>query len=229
MTVNAFILAAGVGKRVGSDKPKQFLELNGLPVIIHSAKTFDKIQSINNIYAVTSKEWRPYTNELFEKFNIKKFRNVVLGGSTRQESSYNSVFYGNFEPNDIIILHDAARPLINESTVTEAINKTIKHGASAVYAKNTDSLAEIENGKVKSILNRDIIFKAQTPQVFKYQILKQAHQFALDNNKIVTDDVALIISRGGEVHITESNSENFKITVKSDLKRAELVIKDKSN
>lgn len=223
--IYAIILAGGQGKRIGGDIPKQFLQLNKKPVIVYTIEKFN-IPEIEGIIIVTPEEYIDYTKNLIKEYSLQKIINVINGGETRQGSSYNAVKSMNFNEDDILVLHDAARPFVNNKIISQCIEETKIHNATGVYIKAIDTIAEIQNGFVNSIPNREKLYYTQTPQSFKYKIILKAHEFAL--SKGITnssDDIQMVINAGYKVKIVSGDYSNIKITSPIDFELAGFIAK----
>lgn len=219
------ILAGGHGTRAGSEIPKQFLYVNGKPVIIHTLNKFTRMHSqIKGIIIAVPEEYTEYTNKLIKEFAIQKVIKIIKGGETRQGSSYNALTCMNFNDNDILIFHDAARPFVDPEAIDICIKEAGHNGSAGVYIKATDTIALIENNFVKQIPDRNKLYYTQTPQAFQYKIIKKAHELALSKGiHDPTDDVQLVLDAGYKVKMVEGSSRNIKITNAFDLELAEFI------
>lgn len=218
----AIILAGGSGTRLESDRPKQFILLNEIPVIIRAARQFARIDEIIKLIMVVPKSYITYMQELVHDYNLQKVEAIIAGGLTRQGSSYNALCSQNFNDDDVILFHDAARPFVTTKIIKKTLNAAKKDGASGVYVKAIDTIAKIEQQRVAAIPNRETLFYAQTPQAFKYSIIKDAHEQArLQNIDNATDDISLVYNAGGQVTAIEGDYNNIKITNEFDLRLAE--------
>ena len=220
----AIILAGGKGLRLKRDQPKQFENLMNRPIIVWSLKKFNNLFEINSIIIVSPNEYRRDVEEIISKHGISKPTKIVSGGKTRQESSYNALRSMRFNYDDILIIHDAARPFLNEKLILECIKETNAHGASGVYIRAVDTIAEGNRGFIKSIPDRNKLYCTQTPQCFRYNIIKLAHENAILNDITnATDDAQLVIDAGYKIKIIEGYSGNIKITTPFDLEFAEFI------
>lgn len=211
------ILAAGSGQRTGLKLPKQFVLINEKPLITFSLDTFEKNKLIDKIFIVTSPDYKPYISTIFEKFHYKKLVSILDGSSSRQGSVKNAVFFLKTyaKPEDIIAIHDSARPYIDDKTLTDCISCASKTGASCAYQNASDTIAVKNDGEIIKYLDRNAIAMLQTPQCFKYDIILKAHENA--ENLTATDDTSLVLQLGKKVSLVLSNNENQKITTFEDL------------
>jgi 2-C-methyl-D-erythritol 4-phosphate cytidylyltransferase len=216
----AVVLAGGSGLRLNDKVPKQFLPLGDRPVIAWSLQTFAACKEIDHILVVLPDRYIHQARQLFEKHSISKILNIVPGGDTRQESARNALAARPFDENDIILIHDAARPFIKEETVRACVRETRAHGAAGVYILVQDTIADIRNMFVASVPSRDSLYYAQTPQGFRFSIINAAHQAALRDGISATDDVSLVRSAGFPVKVVEGDYSNFKITTVLDYQAA---------
>lgn len=226
----AVILAGGTGHRMGGGIPKQFLHVNNRPVIAWSIETFIQSGIIDGIIIAIHPEYAPQMEEIinnyFNTFNVR----IVHGGATRQESSFNALNSYPFLDNDVILIHDAARPFITVEMIKECIQETVLHGAVGVYVPVKETIAHIDNGNVKTVLPRQTLYAAQTPQCFSYSVIMDAHRQAVKNNLTnATDDVTLVLNAGYSVKaITGNHYYNIKITTNDDFALAEWLSQNRS-
>ncbi len=216
MKITAVIVAAGRGTRMGADKNKVFLELSGKTILENTVEVFENCSAINEIVVVTNDIEE--CKQLLSGF--LKVKNIVEGGSTRQESVKNGLLSADC---DIVVIHDGARALIREQEILAAISQTKKYGAAAVGVKCKDTLKKADkNGFITGTVDREFIYNIQTPQVFKFKEIKRMHNLA-DNNSF-TDDCALAESFGVRIKIVDGSYDNIKITTPEDLQVAEKIL-----
>lgn len=216
------ILAGGKGLRFGNTVPKQMLPLGPKPVIAWSVDTFHKTEIINKLIIVSEKNLLPGMKELFPVQKYPKILSFIEGGKERAGSSYNAIMSGNFNDNDIFLFHDAARPFVSDEIIVNMIKKVEETGACGTYIPSPDTVAIIKNSAVESIPERRNVFSAQTPQGFRYWIIKKAHQYQEGiKNPYITDDVSLVKNMGMEISMISGSPLNMKITTDMDLKFAE--------
>ena len=224
----AAILAGGKGERVGGETPKQLLMLGERPVIQWSVDTFHRNKQINEIIIVSEKSSLTAIKKIFPEQNYPKITAVIEGGIERVDSSANAVFYKNYNPDDLFMIHDAARPFISSEMIDELINTVNRHGAAGVYIPSKDTIAVVDNKVIDSIPERKRMFYAQTPQAFRYDFIAEAHKsYQLNRICGITDDVSLVHSAGHDVHIVPGSDLNFKITTELDYKIASLIAGNK--
>ncbi|HNW28734.1 MAG TPA: 2-C-methyl-D-erythritol 4-phosphate cytidylyltransferase [Spirochaetota bacterium] len=219
-TTYAIILAGGRGLRLASKTPKQFLPLGSKPVIAWSLELCDALSEINHILVVVPKEFIPQVDSLIKTRNIVKYIKTVPGGSTRQESAYNALAAVDYVDNDILIFHDAARPFVSPEIMQSCIAAAKEHGASAAYVPVHDTIAEIDGDYVATVPLRDRMYYAQTPQGFRFSIIKTAHEKARDSGLAGTDDASLVLAAGYKVKMIDGDYSNFKITTDYDYQAA---------
>ena len=223
----AIILAGGSGTRLNKEIPKQFLQLAGKPVIAHTIETFETHPGIGHIFVVTNPVYLEQTAALIEKNDYKKVKKVLTGGETRQESSYIGVTAAQ-EDYENVLIHDAARPFVTHSIIDELIRELASFAAVVPGIPSADTIIKIDAGQlVKEIPDRTFLRRVQTPQAFKFPLIKQAHQLALDNNtRHLSDDCSLILKfELADICVVPGSPENIKITYPRDLILAEEIIK----
>lgn len=215
------VAAAGFGKRMGLDKPKQFLEFQGEPIFIKTLKTIEKSEMVNEIIVVTGEEFVEDVKDFCKKFEINKLKKVVIGGKERQDSIYN-VLKNIENPKDYIIaVQDGVRPFIKKEFIDEAYKQIMENieidgVVVAVPVKDTVKVVD-EKGMVVDTPSRSTLYLAQTPQVFRGEVLKEAYEIA-DREKFVgTDDSSLVERMSGKVKIIKGSYDNIKITTVEDL------------
>lgn len=225
----AVILAGGSGTRMGSDIPKQFIDIYGKPMIIHTIESFDVNSNIDKIVIACKEEWQEDLKIWIRKFGLNKVKYIVSGGATRQESVYNSIraLDGVCTGDDILVIHDAARPLISQRIINENIEGAKEYGAVDTVIPSADTIVRSLDGKtINNVPVRSELYLGQTPQSFKYDLIKSAHEASIENSTSdATDDCQLILGINKNVHLVNGDKLNFKITTFEDLLLLKSVIK----
>ena len=214
----SIILASGSGSRFGGKLPKQFHLIDGKTVLEHSILAFNNNQLIDKIIVVANPNFLIETQQIASKFN--KVSKVINGGETRQQSSYNGVFAVDDTFANVLI-HDAARPFVSNSIINNCINALKNYKAVNTAIEMSDTVIEVnENNIIKSVPNRKMLRRCQTPQCFDIQIIKQAHTLAKENNfNNATDDCTLVLKYNlADIIVVEGSPDNKKITYTSDIK-----------
>ncbi len=219
MTKNiAIIVCSGIGKRMNSNIPKQFIKIKEKPIICYTIEKFENCSNIDEIIVVANEEYIEFFKEdIVIKYGYKKITKIVEGGKERLNSVYNGINSVD-EKNSIILIHDGVRPFIEEKDIVNIIKKTMQYDACVIGVKSKDTIKVCENNIIKNTPNRDNIWLAQTPQAFKYNIIKKAYDIAIKENRLATDDSSLVEELGYNVIMIEGNYNNIKITTQEDLK-----------
>jgi len=216
MRTIAIIPAGGKGKRSGLPAPKQYLLFKGKELIAFTLSVFQKNKNVDEIVVAAAPEFFDLLKKIKKKYLITKLKRFVEGGKERQHSVYNALLSINAEKDDLIIVHDAARPLLPQEVLTGAIETAKQKGSALVCVSGRDTLVRGTNF-VEEYVSRQKINYVQTPQIFKYSILLRAMKKADDENFIGTDESILVKRIGGKVNIVEGSILNFKITTKADI------------
>jgi 2-C-methyl-D-erythritol 4-phosphate cytidylyltransferase len=219
----AIIVAAGKGLRMQSRKKKQYLELDKIPVLTRTITAFDSHEKIDNIILVLPAEDRRFCSDfLITPFGFQTPIHLVNGGTTRQESVSNGLRkVGKLSPSfekTIALIHDGVRPFIDKVLIDDCIKKAVVTGACIPAVKITDTVKVVLNrDKISKTLDRDLLFQAQTPQVFRLDLILKAFAHARDTSFIGTDDASIMEHAGFSVSITTGSSFNIKLTTPGDL------------
>lgn len=218
--ITALIFAGGTGKRMNSrSKPKQFLEMHGKPIIIYTLEYFEYHDKIDNIIVVCIKDWIEELKGLLKRYGIMKVTKVVSGGETGHDSIYNGLLAikGTAADNDIILIHDGVRPLINAELITQNIEAVKKYGNAITAEATKESIIRSEDGKhISDVPPRQQMFTAKAPQSFHYgEILKLYQKAAKDQLKTV-DPSHLCSLYHIPMYIVNSTKNNIKITEPAD-------------
>lgn len=221
----AVVLAGGSGSRMGMvDRPKQFIDIYGKPVIIHTLEAFEINEKIDAICVVCVKEWQDDLALWLKEYDIRKVRWVANAGSSRQESSLNALdaIKEVCSDDDYVVIHDAARPLISQKIINDNIAKVREYGACDTVVPAHDTIIRSTDGDaLDSIPARKELYMGQTPQSFKYSIVRKAYDdyFALPENERpeMTDDCGLVLAAGVKIGMAMGDKLNMKITTMEDL------------
>ena len=216
MSTYAIIPSGGVGKRINSSLPKQYVKIKGKELIAYTLEIFEKCELIDKIIISAQPEYNSLLQEIKSKYKISKLFKIVEGGKERQDSVFNALCKINANNNDIVIVHDAARPLLPIKILEEAIQKAKIFDNVIVATKATDTLVSgVEF--VDSYINRNSTYHVQTPQISRYNILMDAMKLAIETNFIGTDESSLLHRASNKIKIVEGSSLNFKITTDAEL------------
>ena len=224
----AVILAAGSSIRTNSETPKQFSLVNNIPLFMYSVDAFLSVEEINEIYLVCSKEYLDFAAKYFKNPCKTRLKSIILGGSTRQESVKNAIdfLYENHGENDVILIHDSARPFVSKGIILENLSAIRKCDAITTADNVYDTVIESENNlEISEYKNREKLYVIQTPQTFKLKTIYEAHKYALENNIEATDDTKLVKQQGKEIQVVKGSRNNFKVTTKEDLELAKILLK----
>jgi 2-C-methyl-D-erythritol 4-phosphate cytidylyltransferase len=224
----AIIVAAGSGKRFGSKTPKQFLQVKKKPLIIYTLEAFQNCPSIDRIILVLPANQTDEFLQIVSKYGLTKLHKIVAGGNTRAESVWKGLNAVQTNKNEIVAVHDGARPLVSTEEISECILKAKKTGAAILVAPVTDTIKEIKDGKIIQTIDRNKLRRALTPQCFRYQTLKRAFEKVENLTENATDESFLVENLGVNVSIVEGSSRNIKVTTKEDLKLFENLLKEKN-
>jgi 2-C-methyl-D-erythritol 4-phosphate cytidylyltransferase len=213
--VAAIFPAAGQGIRMGSSK-KQFLKLDGKPILIHTLRKFAACPEVTDLFVATPKEDLAETRELIAAENLGRSVTVVEGGSRRQDSVENCLRVVS-PGTDLVAVHDAVRPFVSPALISAVIEEASRTGASILGVLTVDTVKQVERNRILSTIPRDRIVLAQTPQVFRYAILKEAFEKAREDGYLGTDEASLVEHLGIEITVVQGSDRNIKITQPSDL------------
>lgn len=223
----AIILAAGKGKRMKADKNKQFLQIKGKPILYHTLNAFSLCNEIDEIVLVAAKEEIDYCKkEIVKKYNFHKVKYIIEGGKERQDSVLNGLLAIENSDCDIVLIHDGARPFVNNNIIENCISYSKKYGATAcgVNVKDTIKIKDKNNFSIDTP-NRESLFAVQTPQGFKYNLILDCHKKIKELKLIVTDDTMVVEKFNNKVFLYEGSYNNIKITTPEDLILGENLIK----
>ncbi|MET3684057.1 2-C-methyl-D-erythritol 4-phosphate cytidylyltransferase/2-C-methyl-D-erythritol 4-phosphate cytidylyltransferase/2-C-methyl-D-erythritol 2,4-cyclodiphosphate synthase [Alkalibacillus flavidus] len=212
------VLAAGQGKRMGLGRNKQLLHLGDRPLIAHTLDVFERDDSCHAIYLVVQADEYDLMAEIVEQYRFGKVVKMVYGGAERQDSVRCGV--DALQSDMMTFIHDGARPFVTEDELHRLLEATTSQGAAFLATPVTDTIKQQSEAGIRT-LDRNQLYQAQTPQAFRYDWLKRAHDYAKENGVIATDDVALLEDLGIEPVIVEGQTQNFKLTNPEDIQKAE--------
>lgn len=221
----AIIAAGGFGKRFGGEQKKQFVTLLGKPILLWSLHPFLSSAIIDEIVVVVpAEDLEFFREEILQSQRLQKPVIYTAGGKYRQESVLNGLRQASPDA-DIILIHDAVRPFITGAMLINGIDACRENGAAIYAVPETDTVIEVENQKIKGIIDRNYIWRVQTPQIFHRDLIVSALQKAQAEGFVGTDESALVRRLGHPVHVLQGSYDNIKITIPEDLAFAELIIK----
>jgi 2-C-methyl-D-erythritol 4-phosphate cytidylyltransferase len=224
MKISAIIPVAGEGKRFAGRVAKQFVKINGQPLLALTLRTIISVREIREgVVVATEHEIERTLQILGHLAGFKEKFKIVAGGKERQDSVYNGLI--TIDPNsDIVVVHDGVRPLVTAEIITASIKAASETGACVVAVPVKDTIKRVVDNKVVETLSREQLWQVQTPQAFKYQILIAAHQRARKEKWYATDEAALVERAGYPVSVIRGEYSNIKITTFDDLKIAQMLL-----
>lgn len=214
----SIILASGTGERFGENIPKQFYQFEGKTLLEHAIDAFEKNKNIDEIILVTNPKFRDLAENILNKNDYKKITKVLNGGKTRVESSYIGTSEAPEEAN--VLIHDAVRAFVTQKIIDDNIEALKNYEAVGTAIESIDTIIQVdENNVITAIPPRKFLKRVQTPQSFRANLIKKAHELALkDENASFTDDCGLILRYNlAPIHIVDGDELNIKITHKNDL------------
>jgi 2-C-methyl-D-erythritol 4-phosphate cytidylyltransferase len=223
---DALIVAAGKGLRMNTRLPKQFMKLAGRPILTHTLQAFDRHPEIHRIILVLpDADIDDCCTSLIPQAALKKEVAVVSGGDHRQASVMNGLL-SIPDKDGMVLIHDGVRPLVTQSLISACIDGARKWGACIPALEAFDTLKKIHsNGSIEQTVSRERIVMAQTPQAFRLALIRQAHEAAVRNGWLATDDASLMEKMGASVYVIEGSRYNLKVTRPEDLAIAEAYLK----
>jgi len=213
----AIIAAAGQGTRLAGKRPKQFLELAGTPILIHTLKAFERCDVIHEIIVVLAAEETDGFLALAEAHGLRKIASVVAGGRSRAESVLHGLRAVDSEATEIVAVHDGVRPFVTIDEISRTVAAAKSEGAAILVSTPVDTIKEVRAGAVARTLDRSTIRNALTPQCFQYRLLVRAFEQVDVSDPELTDESSLVERLGTKVAIVEGSTRNIKITREEDL------------
>ncbi|MBW6410356.1 2-C-methyl-D-erythritol 4-phosphate cytidylyltransferase [Clostridium weizhouense] len=214
--VSAIVVAGGRGKRMGTVQSKQYIDLNGKPILYYTIKKFLESKLIDNIILVVPADEIEYCKKEILESNLLKVNKIVAGGKERNDSVFNGLIEA--KGSDVVLIHDGVRPFVSDSIIEQAIKYAERYGAAApgVMPKDTIKLKDKNQFSINT-LNRSDLVAVQTPQSFKFDLIYDCHKRIRTENVLVTDDTMVVEHFGNKVYLYEGEYTNIKITTPEDL------------
>lgn len=231
----AIIFAGGSGVRMGAGVPKQFLEINGKPILIHTLQLFQYHDMIDKIYISVLQDYIPYVEELVDEYHLRKVAKVIAGGETAQDSIYNALKTAQAEnPEDsIVLLHDGVRPFVSYDVISNNIESVKQYGNGITCTSCYETIMVSKDGKVvDSVPFRKETFAAQAPQSFYLKDIIAAHDVVRNSPtryENMVDACTIIRSQGIEAHMVPGNRGNIKVTTPEDVYMFRALLQYKEN
>ncbi|KHD34713.1 2-C-methyl-D-erythritol 4-phosphate cytidylyltransferase [Clostridium acetobutylicum] len=224
----AIIMAAGRGSRMKVNKNKQFILIQGKPILAYTIDKFQRSPLIDEIIIVAAEsEINFCMQEIVYKYKFNKVKNIVSGGSERQQSVMNGLKA--VKSANIVLIHDGARPFVDNKIIENGIKYAEKYGGAACGVQPKDTIKiKSEDGFSEKTIDRSKLFCVQTPQCFKYDLILKAHINAEKEGILATDDTMIFEMSGNKVYLYDGSYENLKITTPDDLYAAETLLKKNS-
>jgi 2-C-methyl-D-erythritol 4-phosphate cytidylyltransferase len=221
----AIVVAAGKGTRLGGDRPKQFLELGGIPIIVHTLRQFERCREISEVITVLPAVDTAGFQSLVQEFGLKKAVAAIAGGATRAQSVLRGL--SAISAAEIVAVHDGVRPFVTPEEIDRVVKAARETGAAILTAPVADTIKRVIGSQIVETLPRAQLHRALTPQCFRLEILKEAYQ-AVDKLEAegveITDDSLLVERLDVEIVAVEGSARNIKITTEEDLAWAENIL-----
>ena len=223
----ALIPAAGMGKRMGAGSNKQYLLLDGVPILAHTLGVFQQAPFIEAVYLITPEQEIPFCQtEVVERHGFSKVRAIVAGGAERQHSVLNGLHaMQGIEQDDLVLIHDGVRPFVPVELLKSAAAAADRFGAAVVAVPVKDTVKLVYDGIITQTPPREKLWLAQTPQAFRYGLILAAHASAAADGFLGTDDASLMERQGWPVRVVMGEYRNIKITTPEDMALAEAFLK----
>jgi 2-C-methyl-D-erythritol 4-phosphate cytidylyltransferase len=225
MKVTVIIAAAGAGRRMKSDRPKQLLVLNDTPILVYTIRKFDRCRLVDRIVVAAPRESVDEIRKLVSAAGFSKGISVVQGGARRQDSVATAMQH--MDPDTTIVaVHDAVRPFVSVEEIEAAIHEAEKSGAAVLAIPIVDTVKQIRKDRIESTLTREHLVLAQTPQVFRTEVLREAFERAKKDEYYGTDESSLVERMDHPVAIIRGSERNIKITRPDDLTLARFFLQE---
>jgi 2-C-methyl-D-erythritol 4-phosphate cytidylyltransferase len=230
MKVSAIIAAGGIGKRMGASRPKQYIELSGRPIICRTLDRFRELKDIDELIVVVPADYvNSFKSDIIDRYNYPQAWKNAAGGLHRQDSVRNGFDLVSKDCN-VVLVHDGVRPFISARLIEKSIETAFKEGAAIVAAPVKETIKKAGRDRlISGTVDRQGLWGAQTPQAFRYEILKKAMETAYRDNFYGTDEASIVERIGVRVKIVEGDYKNIKITTPDDILVAEAIVKTFNN
>jgi 2-C-methyl-D-erythritol 4-phosphate cytidylyltransferase len=226
MNVIILVPAAGTGSRMGTAVNKQYLTLADRPILAHTLNLFDLHPAVDRIHLISPTAEIAYCRrEVVERYAFAKVRSIIAGGAERQDSVRNGLLECDAAADDIVLIHDGARPFFPPALLPAVVASAARVGACVVGVPVKDTIKEVAAGQICGTPDRSRLWQAQTPQAFRFALIRDAHVQAVQDGFRGTDDASLVERLGHPVAILEGSYRNIKITTPEDLILAEAFLK----
>lgn len=214
---------------MGAGYNKQYLTLDGMPIIAHTVRVFQEADCIDAIYLVSPEQEIPFCrSEVVERYSFSKVLAIVPGGAERQHSVHNGLrAMEEIAPDDLVLIHDGVRPFVTAAMLEEAVAAAQASGAAIVAVPVKDTVKVVREGIIAETPAREQLWLAQTPQAFRYGLIRAAHDEAAAVGFLGTDDASLMERQGKPVQVVRGDYTNIKITTPEDMILAEAFVKEK--
>lgn len=228
MKTVALILAGGIGKRMGVSLPKQFLEIEGKPVLVHTLSNFQRNDSVDSIVVVCVSDWIEYTWDLVKKYNLSKVEAIIPGGDTSHDSTRNGIFHlrRTLGKGDVVIIHDAARPILPQKAIDEMLRIAKDNGNASLAIPCYETVIYTDDQlSGNKELDRSHLMRVQTPQAYEYSSILELYERAEKEDRhdfIYADIVA--VEYGMTVYFSKGFTNNIKITKQEDIPLCEYLM-----
>src|SRR3954447_24656516 len=235
MKVVVIIPAAGLGTRMAvqsgtrpGQTSKQFAEIAGKPILLHTLEKFAQVADVSDVYIAVRENETERLRDFLEAQHLRPKMHIVTGGDHRQQSVANALAKVKAHDNDVVLVHDAVRPFVDREIIMNVIDCAVKHGAAIAGVPAVDTIKQVErtaNGAIiTSTVPRERVVMAQTPQGFRFSIIKKAFDEAIADGFTGTDEASLAERAGNEVAVVMGSARNIKITTPDDMELAEFFL-----